>query len=201
MRECGRQQAQSSHQHGHHDGPKPPHGSFDRGVFNRISACTQLVDVLHHDYAGLNRGAEQSQEANARRHAEVRTGDVQSEQTADPRHGHVDQMEAGPLCGSKGGINDQEDEEDGRGHDDHQPCLGAFLALILARPFDAVKRWQLYLLLDLAHGFLHRAAQITAAHAVVDGDIAGTAFTIKLRSAVPHFDLAKLRQRNALAGR
>src|SRR5580698_10105098 len=98
-------------------------------------------------------------------------------------------METGPLGGSEGAINDQENEEDCRGHDDHQPCLGALLALILARPFDAVKRRQLYSLLDLAHGFLDSAAQVTAAHAVVDGDIAGTAFPIELRSAVPHFNL------------
>ena len=35
---------------GHHDGPKPPDGSFDRGAFHRISACAQLADVVHLDY-------------------------------------------------------------------------------------------------------------------------------------------------------
>ena len=52
------------------------------------------------------------------------------------------------------------------GHDDQQSCLGALLALVLARPFDVVKRWQLHPLVDLAHGFFHGAAQVTAAHAV-----------------------------------
>ena len=60
------------HQHGHHDGPQPAHGAFDGGIFNRCTACAQLIDVLHHDDAGLNRDAEQRQEAHARRDAEVR---------------------------------------------------------------------------------------------------------------------------------
>ena len=45
----------------HHDGPKPPHGSVGRGAFRRISASGQLADVLHHDYAGVIPGTEQSQ--------------------------------------------------------------------------------------------------------------------------------------------
>ncbi len=54
----------------------------------------------------------------------------------------------------------------------------------------------------LAHGtdrVLHRAAEIAAAHAVLDRDIALIAFAVNFGSSVALFDLAQLRERNALS--
>ena len=45
----------------------------------------------------------------------------QRQDSPDTRHGHVDHVEAGPLGGAEGGVNDHEDEEDRHGHDDEQP--------------------------------------------------------------------------------
>ena len=69
------------------------------------SACPrarELVDVLHHDHAGLNRNAEQGQKADARRYAEVRTGDVERQQPAHARHADVDQVQRRPLGRTEG---------------------------------------------------------------------------------------------------
>ena len=74
---------------------------MDRRFLNRQPARAQLVDVLHHDYAGLHRNAEQCQEADARRYAEVRPREIEREQTAERRDGQVDQVQARALKGTE----------------------------------------------------------------------------------------------------
>ena len=96
---AARQQAQCGHQHRHHDGPQPQHRAFDGGVLDGVAARAQLVDVLQHDHAGLHRHAEQRQESDAGRDAEVRAGEQQRQQAAEGRHGDVGQDEQRPLEG------------------------------------------------------------------------------------------------------
>ena len=54
-----------------------------RRVRDRVAAGAQLVDVLHHDDAGLDRNAEQGQESDARGDAEVRAGEIESDDAAN----------------------------------------------------------------------------------------------------------------------
>jgi hypothetical protein len=46
--------------------------AFDGGALDRHAAGAQLIDVFHHDDAGLHRNAEQRHKADAGRDAEVR---------------------------------------------------------------------------------------------------------------------------------
>ena len=55
--------------------------------------------------------------------------------------------------------------------------------------------------LDLFHGFLDGAAEVASADAVFDGDVARIILAGNLRGAVGDFDVAELRERNALARR
>ena len=57
----------------------------------------------------------------------------------------------------------------------------ALLALVFARPIDVVAGGKLHLCVDLGDGFLHGAAQIAAANAVFDGDVA----LVRLRGRSP----------------
>ena len=59
--------------------------------FDGVAADAQLVDVFEHDDAGLHRDAEERQKADAGGDAEVGMRKQESEQSADRRHGHVDQ--------------------------------------------------------------------------------------------------------------
>ena len=76
-----------------------------------------------------------------------------------------------------------------------------YFALVLAFPADAIATRQLNLAAYFFFGFHDRAAQIAAAHAVLDGDIALVSFAVNFGAAIPLFDLAKLRQRDAFPGR
>ena len=98
--------------------------------------------------------------------------DQKSEQTADGRHGNVDENEDRPLAGVEHGVKNDEDSDDGDGQHKHQPARGALLALVLAGPVDLVARWQLNLIVYLYDRLFDGAAQIAVAHAVLDGDIA-----------------------------
>src|ERR1039458_1611962 len=63
MRQGCRQESESCHQHGHHDGTKPQNRAFDRGIYNRVASRTELVNVFEHDDSRLYRHAEQCQHA------------------------------------------------------------------------------------------------------------------------------------------
>ena len=54
---------------------------------------------------------------------------------------------------------------------------------------------------DLGDGFFHGAAQIAAADAVLDGDIALVLFPVDLLGAIFHLGLGQLGERNPFAGR
>ena len=73
------------------------------------------------------------------------------------------------------------------------------LALVFALPVDVIPARQLHLRVDLLDGFFHRAAQVAAAHAVLDGDVALVPFAIDFGGAVAFFDLAELLQRDSFA--
>ncbi len=53
--------------------------------------------------------------------------------------------------------------------------------------------------LTFLDGFFHRAAQVSAAHTVFDGDVPGVCFAVDFGTAVRHLHLRQLRQRNTLA--
>ena len=85
MRHGRRQQAERGHQHGHHDGPQTQPGAFPRGLADRQSAHPQLVDVLDHDDADLDRNSNQCQKPESRGHAEVGSGQQQAEESSERR--------------------------------------------------------------------------------------------------------------------
>jgi len=80
------QQAETGHQRGHHDGPKPQDGSLQRAV-GCLSLQPQLVDEGIENDAGLHRYAHQSHEAQQRRDAEIGVRQAQRQQAAH-RFGH-----------------------------------------------------------------------------------------------------------------
>jgi hypothetical protein len=71
VRERGGQQAEGGDQHGHHDGAEAEDGAFDGGLFDGVAADAHLVDAFEHDDAGLDGDAEEREEADAGRDAEV----------------------------------------------------------------------------------------------------------------------------------
>src|SRR5215469_6236685 len=70
----GGEQSQGSHQHGHHDGTQAQRSSFLGGFLYRAASHAKLVDVFHHDDAGLHGDADQRQETQAGGNTEVGPG-------------------------------------------------------------------------------------------------------------------------------
>ena len=124
----------------------------------------------------------------------------QRQQAAQRRHGHIGQHQRRPFERPEHGIENHEDHQDGDGQYDHEPLLRALLAGVFAGPIDLVSLRQLHVLLDLGDGLFHGAAQVAAAHAVLQRHVALVGFAIDLRSAIHGLDVAELAQGNALAG-
>jgi hypothetical protein len=81
-----------------------------------------------------------------------------------------------------------------------QPRVRALLALVFALPVNVIAARKLNLsLVYLLDGLLDGAAQVAAAHAVLDGDVALVRFAVDFGTFVPLFDFAELRERNPLA--
>ncbi len=110
------------------------------------------------------------------------------------RHRDVCQDQQRPLGSLKHGVKNNENQEKRDGQDKHQALRRSFLAFILAGPIEVVTGRQFHLLLDLSHRFFHRAAEIAAANAVFDGNVARIFLTIDFRRAVDRLYAAQLRQ-------
>jgi len=78
--------------------------------------------------------------------------------------------------------------------------LGALLTLVFAFPIDVVAPRQLDLCVYLFDCFFYGAAEVTTAHAVLDGDVPLVPLTVDFRASVAFFDLTKLREGDSYAG-
>ena len=156
-----------------------------------------MIDILDHDDANLHGHTEERQKPHAARHTEVRPGNQEREDSADRSHRHVRERQRSPLRRFEHGEENDVDDEDGNRQHDHQAALRALLAFIFAGPVDAITDRKLHLRPHLLHCFFHRASQVPAAHAVLDGDITRIRFAVDFRRAVPHLRVGELRQGNA----
>src|SRR6516225_808288 len=164
-----------------------------------MSPGAKLVDVSHHDNADLNRNAEQRQEAHSGGHAEMSSARQQRQHTANRSHGNAAHDQQRPFEGIELRVQNDEDQQNGDGDDDLQPLVGALLAFVLAGPVEAVAFRKLHLLIDFRHRLLHRAAEVAAPHAVLDGDIARIRFAVDHGGSILHLDVAELPKRDPLA--
>ena len=131
---------------GHHDRAKPEDRAFDSGILNRMAANTELIDVFEHDDAGLHRNTEQGEKSDARRHAEVGAGKIQSQYSADRRYADIAENEQGPFERTEHCVENHEDHEERDRQNDGQTLLGALGAFIFARPNGTVSGRQFDLL-------------------------------------------------------
>ena len=67
---------------------------------------------------------------------------------------------------------------------DQQPRVGSLLARVFPLPSEAVADGQFDLFIHLLDRFFHRAAEVTAADTVLDGDITLVALAIDFRAAI-----------------
>src|SRR5579863_5119350 len=196
----GGQQSEGGDEHGHHDGTKAEHGALDGRVFDRKAADAKLVDVFEHDDAGLHGHAEQRQESDTGGDAEVGAGEQEGDQAADGRDRDIRHDQGRPFHRLEHGVEDDEDDQNGDGQHDQQARVGPLLAGVFALPFEVISGGQLHLLADFGDGFFDGAAQVAAADAVFDGDVALVSLPVNFRAAVGNLNLAELRQRHELAG-
>ena len=89
-------------------GRKPEGGTFSGRFAHRHPAGAQLVDVLDHDHADFDRDADQGEEAEAGRHAEVRSGEQQAERIRPSGESATTaRISADPLPRTEGGIQNE----------------------------------------------------------------------------------------------
>ena len=102
------------------NGAEAEDGAFERGFGGGETGGAHLVDALKHDDAGLDRDAEQREEADAGRDGKVIAGEVQ-ERDAVRRRGAIATLASTrmrPLEGAEHAVQNHEDDQDGDGADD-----------------------------------------------------------------------------------
>ena len=92
----------------------------------RVAPGPELVDVFEHDDAGLHRHAKQRQQADARGHAEVSSGNQQSQQAAERRQRDHAQNEQRPFERAEHGVENDEDDQDRQRDDDASRASARF---------------------------------------------------------------------------
>ena len=122
------------------------------------------------------------------------------EQAANGRDGNVGDNQQSPFEGFEHGVKNDEDNEDGDGEHDEQPRVGTFLAGVFSLPIEDVSGGQFDLFVYFFDRLFHRAAEVTAADAVLDSHIAAIALAIDFGSAIRHLDLTELCERYPFPG-
>src|SRR5579864_223011 len=124
----------------------------------------------------------------------MRSGEEQTEKAAQGRECDHGENDADPLPGTEGGIQDERHKKQGEWDNDRETPVGALLALVFSRLVQVISLGKFHFLSDLVDSLPHSAAEVTAAHAIFDGDIARVAFAINGGGAVIERDSAKLCQ-------
>ncbi len=101
----------------------------------RAPARQRLVEVDQHDHAGLCGDAGQGDEAHRDRDAHVEPHEPDQPQAAGQREGHRQHDDHGLGDAAEVEMEQDEDQQQGRRHDEHQPGLGSFEILELAAPY------------------------------------------------------------------
>src|ERR1035438_3378045 len=114
----------------------------------------------------------------------MRSGDEQTEKSAHGRKRHNGENQEDPLPRTKRRIEDERHQQQGYWHDERQPPVGALLALVLAGPVQVIALGKRDLVSDLVNRLADGAAQVAAAHAVLDGNVAGVSLAVDCGSTV-----------------
>src|SRR5206468_6494226 len=101
------------------------------------------IEVEEHDDAGFGVKTGQGDEADPNGHAEVVVEKVENPERSNQgeRHGH--ENDGGLHQRTRVEINDEEDDEQGQRHDNHQALLGAEHVFVFPAPKDVVAAGQM----------------------------------------------------------
>ena len=195
MGKGGGEKSQGGDEHDHQSRPQAANGSFHGRLQDVGLTHARLIDILNHNQAHLHGHAEKSEHADAGRDTEVRAGNQQGQHASNRRRGQGRHDQQRPIEGTERRIEKQDNQQDGNRNNQRQPGIGALLAGVFARPLQGVAQGQLHFLAYVVDGIPHRAAQVAAAHAVLDGDIARVVFAVNHGGAIFNADVAELPQR------
>src|ERR1700676_908019 len=131
----------------------------------------------------------------------MRSSQEQAEKAAKRGKRDHGQNQADPLPGAESGIQDERHEEQRDWHNDRKPPIGALLTLVFASPVQVIALGQFDLLTNFFDCLPHGAAEVAAAHAVLDGNIAGVAFAVNRGRTIVEGNGAQLCQGDSFSGR
>ena len=152
MRQSHRQQAQHGEEAGHQHRAQAQHRALQHRLFSRGAMVFQLVVISDHHHAVEYRLPEQGDKPDSGRNRQRDAGDKQREDATDQRERNVQHDQQRALERLKGIEQQDENQQDGQGHDNRQSRHGALLILKLARPANRVALGQLE---RLTHPRLH----------------------------------------------
>src|SRR3990172_1814207 len=171
------QQGEEYAGHRHQLRPQPLDGAVDDG-FPQVVPTAHLpflpgvlvgqVEVEHHEDAGCRVHAQQGDEAHPDGDAHVVAEQVEQPDGAHRRKRHGQQDEEGLHHRAGVEIEQQEDHEQGDGHDQLQPRVDALHVLVLAAPLQLVADGDRHLFLHRPLGVADVAADVAPGDVHVD---------------------------------
>ena len=176
-----RQQSAQGRQVGHHHRAHALAGPFDDGLLQRPPLRAQRVEVRDQQQPVHDGDAEERNEADGRRNAEVGAGQAQGPNAAHRHRQDVAEHDHGIQPGSQGRIQQDENQAQRQRNDPHQAGLGILHFLELAGPDGAIRG--LEQVLRLLPRLIDRTGQVAAANAELHRDQAFCLFAVDHRGA------------------
>ena len=159
----------------------------------------KFADARDQDHEILDGYAEERQETDAGRDAQVLAGEIQRNDPADSGVRHIEQYESCVLNATEGEAQEHEDG-DQRERNDHGQLLLRDLHLVeLAVPADGIAAVEMHL---GVHEFLRLgdgASQVAPAYTEFDGDVAPSGFAVDEERPICELDVGNQAYRNAAA--
>ena len=201
MAEQDRQQSGEDDRNGHRFGPHPEQRAVADGGVGVVAAGHRRLQVDQHDHAELGRHAGQRDQPDPGRHRLVIAEQVKQPHPAGQRERQRRHDQRGLGEAAERQVEQHEDDQKRRGHDELQPLDGAFEIFELAGVGDAdagacphAPRHCLLQVVD--HG-----GKVAPAHIDIDPGRRPPVFAAKLGRSFGHTDLRQAAERHLLQRR
>ena len=167
-------------------------GSADDGVLRPHAFLDVAADIGHQQDAIHRRDAEQRDEANRGRDAEIQAGDIEPENAAGHGERNARQRQQAVPYRIEQAVEQHQDQKQAQRHNQREPLLCVNQRAVFARPFERIALGERNVLLNPLLGLDHGRTEIAIADAILQRDEALAVLAVDISRAADELDLAKI---------
>src|SRR5580704_9450396 len=141
---------------------------MEHRVGRSLAAADDPIITMDDQDAAHDRHAEQRDESDGGRNAQIQSENRQPQDTAADREWKPEQRQQAVTERIEKSIEQHQDEDEGDGENDRKSFFSLLQPFELAGPIDAITGWHFHVGANALLGFLHRAREVATTYAEFD---------------------------------